>query len=140
MGQRWCPGRRRQGDARDASPDVHGHGARVFAGPRRCCEYGRQIERQQAVNAGLKARNDALAAEVNDLKQAFDAIEERARSELGMVKRDEFFFMLQDRDGAPPPAVSPGSTAAPDPGRGKAAPAAARPAAGVQSMADGSSR
>jgi cell division protein FtsB len=39
-------------------------------------------------------RNGALAAEVKDLKQGSDAIEERARYELGMVKNDEVFFQL----------------------------------------------
>jgi cell division protein FtsB len=59
-------------------------------------ELNRQIERQRTINAELKARNDELEAEVRDLKHAYDAIEERARSELGMVKRDEVFFMLQE--------------------------------------------
>ena len=37
-------------------------------------------------------RNDSLDAEVRDLKQGYDAIEERARYELGMIKKDEIFF------------------------------------------------
>ena len=41
-------------------------------------------------------RSNALAAEVKDLKQGFEAIEERARYELGMVKNDEVFFQLPD--------------------------------------------
>jgi len=40
-------------------------------------------------------RNAALAAEVKDLKQGSDAIEERARYELGMVKGDEVFFQVR---------------------------------------------
>ena len=47
-------------------------------------------------NELLKERNDSLAAEVIDLKQGLDAIEERARSEMGMIKEDETFFQLVD--------------------------------------------
>ena len=46
-------------------------------------------------NAKLKARNDALDADVRDLKTGSEAIEERARSELGMVRQDEVFFQLR---------------------------------------------
>ena len=45
-------------------------------------------------NAKLKARNDALDAEVRDLKQGMEALEERARLELGMIKRDEIFYQV----------------------------------------------
>ena len=55
----------------------------------------RQLTAQQESNARLKARNDALDADVRDLKNGFEAIEERARAELGMVKQDEVFFQLQ---------------------------------------------
>ena len=47
-------------------------------------------------NEGLEVRNAALAAEVKDLKQGSDAIEERARYELGMLKGDELFFQVLD--------------------------------------------
>lgn len=47
-------------------------------------------------NESLKERNDSLAAEVLDLKQGLDAIEERARSEMGMIKEDETFYRLVD--------------------------------------------
>ena len=57
-------------------------------------EVDRQLEGQQDKNAGLETRNGALAAEVKDLKQGHDAIEERARYELGMVKSDEVFFQV----------------------------------------------
>ena len=40
----------------------------------------------------LERENDALRAEVNDLKRGTDAIEERARDELGMIKKGEVFF------------------------------------------------
>jgi cell division protein FtsB len=53
-----------------------------------------QLAQQQAVATRLKSRNDALDAEVRDLKQGFDAIEERARIDLGMIKRDEIFYLV----------------------------------------------
>jgi cell division protein FtsB len=64
-------------------------------------EYDRQLAEQREQNAKLKARNDALDAEVRDLKTGYDAIEERARSELGMMRQDEVFFQLQPRANAP---------------------------------------
>jgi len=45
----------------------------------------------------LQERNQALAAEVVDLKEGLDAIEERARNEMGMVKTDETFFQIIDQ-------------------------------------------
>lgn len=54
------------------------------------------IANQQAQNDFLRERNAALDAEVQDLKQGVEAIEERARSELGMVKEDETFFQIVD--------------------------------------------
>lgn len=56
----------------------------------------REIAAQKADNLGLKERNAALAAEVNDLKQGYEAIEERARSELGMIKKGETFYQVID--------------------------------------------
>ena len=49
-------------------------------------------------NDGLMERNQSLAAEVLDLKQGQEAIEERARSEMGMIKLDETFYQIIDRD------------------------------------------
>jgi cell division protein FtsB len=64
----------------------------------RVWEVDRHIEGQRDINARLKARNAALDAEVRDLKQGFEAIEERARSELGMIRHDEIFFhLLEDK-------------------------------------------
>jgi cell division protein FtsB len=64
----------------------------------RVWEVDQQIETQREVNARLKARNAALDAEVRDLKQGLEAIEERARSELGMIRHDEIFFhLLEDK-------------------------------------------
>lgn len=54
------------------------------------------IEKQTAINAKQRERNDALDAEVQDLKKGVEAIEERARSELGMIKQDETFFQIID--------------------------------------------
>ncbi len=48
-------------------------------------------------NQALTARNNALAAEVQDLKTGTSAVEERARNELGMVKQDEVFFQILDK-------------------------------------------
>jgi cell division protein FtsB len=58
-------------------------------------ELDRQVAAQREANAKLKVRNDTLDADVRDLKTGSEAIEERARSELGMVKHDEVLFQLQ---------------------------------------------
>jgi cell division protein FtsB len=63
----------------------------------RVWDVDRQLEAQSAKNERLESRNGALAAEVKDLKQGSEAIEERARFELGMVKNDELFFQLPGR-------------------------------------------
>lgn len=55
------------------------------------------VEKQRIDNAELKVRNQVLAAEVQDLKSGLDALEERARSELGMVKPGETFFQIIDK-------------------------------------------
>jgi cell division protein FtsB len=54
----------------------------------------RQVREQRETNLRLQQRNGALDAEVRDLKQGFEAIEERARYELGMIKQDEIFFQV----------------------------------------------
>ena len=53
-----------------------------------------QLEVQQQINQQAKMRNSLLDAEVRDLKQGTAAIEERARSDLGMIKRDEVFYQV----------------------------------------------
>ena len=60
----------------------------------RVWDLNRQISEQQDKNNALKARNDTLDEEVRDLKSGRAAIEERARSELGMVKQDEVFYQV----------------------------------------------
>ena len=52
------------------------------------------VKEQRAENARLQQRNDALSAEVEDLKSGETAVEERARSELGMVKPGETFYRV----------------------------------------------
>ena len=54
----------------------------------------RQVQEQKQANVTLTQRNGALDAEVRDLKQGFEAIEERARYELGLIKQDEIFFQI----------------------------------------------
>ena len=63
----------------------------------RVWDVDRQLAVQHAKNERLEVRNSALAAEVKDLKQGFEAIEERARLELGMVRNDEVFFQVPAR-------------------------------------------
>lgn len=79
----------------------------------RVWDLSRQIEQQKDANAKLKARNDSLDAEVRDLKQGYAAIEERARSELGMVKQDEVFYQVMD--GGMPAQAAPQPSAVPLP-------------------------
>ena len=57
-------------------------------------DLNHQVEEQKQVNQQTQTRNAVLDAEVRDLKQGTEAIEERARSELGMVKRGEIFFQI----------------------------------------------
>lgn len=55
------------------------------------------IEQQRQGNRILIERNQVLDAEVRDLKSGLDALEERARSELGMIKKDETFFQIIEK-------------------------------------------
>ena len=61
-----------------------------------------QVQQQTRENAGLEQRNAALAAEVEDLKSGEAAVEERARSELGMIKPGETFYRVVESDSAAP--------------------------------------
>ncbi len=58
----------------------------------------RSIEVQKQQNLELAHRNQLLLLEVQDLKSGVDALEERARSDLGMIKRGETFFQIIERD------------------------------------------
>lgn len=60
----------------------------------RVWDMDRQVAEQREVNQKLETRNAALDAEVRDLKTGFDAIEERARYELGLVKPGEVFVQV----------------------------------------------
>jgi cell division protein FtsB len=54
----------------------------------------KQLVQQQAVNVQARLRNERTQAEVNDLKEGLEMVEERARQELGMVKPDEVFVQM----------------------------------------------
>ncbi|HEX9474058.1 MAG TPA: cell division protein FtsB [Steroidobacteraceae bacterium] len=68
------------------------------------------VAAQQADNQRLSERNRQLAAEVRDLKQGYTALEERARTDLGMVAENETFFQVLP---AGSPAVTPVTPTAP---------------------------
>jgi cell division protein FtsB len=63
-----------------------------------------EIGLQKSENARLRERNLALEAEVRDLKEGVEALEERARAELGMVRRGETLYQIIERG---PPAARP---------------------------------
>lgn len=63
----------------------------------RVWDLDRQVRAQRDVNLKLESRNAGLDAEVRDLKTGFDAIEERARFELGLVKEGEVFVQVPQR-------------------------------------------
>jgi len=71
-----------------------------------------QVARQEAENLRLQQRNEALKAEVEDLKSGEAAVEERARSELGMVKPGETFYRVIE-EGKPQPAPAQPAADAP---------------------------
>lgn len=54
----------------------------------------RKLQTQEVLNQRLRERNETVQAEVSDLKQGREAIEERARSELGMIAPDEIFIRV----------------------------------------------
>jgi len=60
------------------------------------------LESQQAANRRLEARNAALAVEVRDLQTGTEAIEERARTELGLIRGDEVFFQIEEPEAKKP--------------------------------------
>ena len=83
----------------------------------RVWQYSQQIEAHEKRNDYYRQRNETLRAEVRDLKQGQSAIEERARSELGMIKQNEVFYQVIQRKNPKPvapvvvetaPAVSSG--------------------------------
>ena len=75
----------------------------------------RAVAAQQSTNASLVRRNDQLAAEVGDLKSGLVAVEERARSELGMIGPNETFYQVVTKVVPPSPSNSPSPETAPVP-------------------------
>ncbi|TDK67612.1 cell division protein FtsB [Sapientia aquatica] len=63
----------------------------------RVWDMQRQVDVAHAKVQELKERNTKLASEVNDLKEGTDAVEERARFELGMLKKGEVFIQVLDQ-------------------------------------------
>ena len=75
-----------------------------------------QVAEQRQINDGLRTRNAALDAEVRDLSEGTEAVEERARGELGMMREGEVFVQILPPNVQPPqikPAAKPGSKPAP---------------------------
>lgn len=64
-------------------------------------ELQRQVDQQLDRNTALRERNNALAAEVADLKSGLAAVEERARAELGLVRDGEQFYLVVDPEDLP---------------------------------------
>jgi cell division protein FtsB len=79
-------------------------------GMREVWRLEKAIDLQASENERLRERNTTLAAEVRDLKEGYIAIEERARTDLGMIKSNETFFQI-----VPPtaPDIPPAATPAP---------------------------
>jgi len=65
------------------------------------------VAEQKTDNDGLKKRNETLSAEVEDLKHGNEAIEERARSELGLLKPGETFIQVVEPTDGSRPAGAP---------------------------------
>ncbi len=63
-------------------------------GVTRMVELQRKLDAQRSTNAQAKHRNEQLAAEVSDLKEGLEMVEEKARFELGMIKPDEIYVQL----------------------------------------------
>ncbi len=57
-----------------------------------------KVDTQQQENDVLRERNSILAGEVSDLKDGLESVEERARTDLGMVKEGETFYMVVDKE------------------------------------------
>ena len=93
----------------------------------RVWELQGQVADQREINEGLRARNVALAAEVDDLRTGTGALEERARGDLGMMRDDEVFVQILPHDEKPPTTAVPtgvgsGRATAPHAAPGHAAP------------------
>jgi cell division protein FtsB len=75
------------------------HGQLWFGdnGMRKVAALGTQLRAQQADNDAARSRNLQLAAEVGDLKEGLEMVEEKARFELGMIKPDEIYVQITPR-------------------------------------------
>jgi cell division protein FtsB len=80
---------------------VSPHGAREVR------QLARAVQQQTAENQQLAARNQQLTAELRDLKQGTAALEERARSELGLIAPNETYFQVVPASAAPAVAAPP---------------------------------
>lgn len=70
---------------------------RLWFGKNSLPDYWRlqqDVRNQQQTNSNLERRNQVLFADIEDLREGEDALEERARNELGMIKQDEVFFRV----------------------------------------------
>jgi cell division protein FtsB len=84
-------------------------------GTREVVQLGRAVAVQKTENQRLSDRNQQLAAEVRDLKQGFAALEERARTELGLIAANETYYQVVPKvqinpAGAAPPELSAGGS------------------------------
>ena len=75
-------------------------------------QLDRAVSTQSAEVAALQARNRGLRAEVVDLQQEGEAVEERARAELGMIKEKETFFLVVKEELEPESDPDPGPDSA----------------------------
>ncbi len=78
------------------------------SGYRAAWRLDEQVAAQETENEGLRERNRALAAEVSDLKTGLDAVQEIARSELGMIREGETLFQVVELEEGSLDAVSGG--------------------------------
>jgi len=81
----------------------------------RVWELDKQVVAAQKKNDELKARNAKLDSEVQDLKEGTEAVEERARYELGMIKENEIFIQVLDPNAKAGSTPSSSAQAAPVP-------------------------
>ena len=60
----------------------------------RTVELGNRLRAQKTANDSARQRNEQLAADVRDLKEGLEMVEEKARYELGMIKPDEILVQV----------------------------------------------